>query len=232
MKNRSLFALASTATAALLVVGSITGAGATAGSSPEPRPLAHVRSAEFATASDVEEFEPGDETLSSEEISDLSEGEVEQILEVSEEAVTDAQEQFEEEVGAADYERALAAYEQLSAQLDQIIAAEGVEGLTARFPEEASTAAASAGMTEGFTIMTAAKRCLTVYKWQLQTIAWIAIGYGAFVSIAALFAGAVTIVGLPAGAVVAALGITLGTVGSYFLWKVDQQRWNSKRVCF
>lgn len=67
---------------------------------------------------------------------------------------------------------------------------------------------------------------------QLQTIPWIAIGYGAFVSIAALFAGTATIVGLPAGAVVAALGIPLGTVASFFLWKVDQQRWSSKRVCF
>ncbi|MCW3493881.1 hypothetical protein [Microbacterium sp. SSM24] len=47
-----------------------------------------------------------------------------------------------------------------------------------------------------------------------------------------LFAGAVSIVGFPARAVVGALGIGLGVVGSFFLWKVDQQRWSSKRVCF
>lgn len=81
-------------------------------------------------------------------------------------------------------------------------------------------------------VETVAKRCMTVYKWQLQTIAWIAIGYGAFVSIAALFAGAATVIGLPAGAVVGAIGIGLGVVGSFFLWKVDQQRWTPKRVCF
>jgi hypothetical protein len=79
--------------------------------------------------------------------------------------------------------------------------------------------------------VTAAKRCVTIHEWQLQVIAWILIGYGAFVSLAGGFASG-TVVGLPVGAVAIAAGVSLATTAQFFLWKVDQQRWSSKRVCF
>jgi len=232
MSKKYIVTLTSIATAVALIVGFAVGYGVagelTAGSAmAQPASALAVRA-----ASDVDDFEPGSQTLSVEEVSQLNDDEIDEILAIGEEAVSDAQEDFESDARPSDYDLARAAYEQISASLDQIIASEGVEGLAERFPEDATVVDTAIDSGDRFVIDTVAKRCMTVYKWQLQTIAWIAIGYGAFVSIAALFAGAVTIVGLPAGAVVAALGITLGTVASFFLWKVDQQRWNSKRVCF
>ena len=41
-----------------------------------------------------------------------------------------------------------------------------------------------------------------------------------------------TAVGLPAGAIVAALGIGLGVTSTYFLWRMDHVTWSSQRVCF
>jgi|GEM_PF-2942956 len=233
MRKQSMIASASVAAvASALVVGLVVGLGVPQPGSPTSAPSAQDRSYQVATVAGEAPYEPGTETLPAEQASELTDGEVEEILEVSEEAVADAQEEFATDASPADYDKAVAAFAEISAQLDQIIADEGVEGLAERFPENVATADTAFDRGDGFAIETAAQRCLTVYKWQLQTIAWIAIGYGAFVSIAALFAGAVTIVGLPAGAVVSALGIGLGVVGSFFLWKVDQQRWNSKRVCF
>lgn len=80
-------------------------------------------------------------------------------------------------------------------------------------------------------IVTVAKRCVTVYKWQLQAVAWVAIFYAATISIVGLFATS-TIAGAPAGVVLGALGIGLGASGSFVLWVVDKIKWNSKRICW
>lgn len=229
--DRRMLVTAWTSTVAgALIVGLIAGYGIPQHISSESIANSTSRSAEIIAALESGSLEPGTETLSEDEVSELSDSEVEEILDVSKEAVEDAQLEFADDVSAADYEKAIAAYQQISAELDRIIATEGVEGLVERFPAD-STEEQYDQVSEPV-IETAASRCMTVYKWQLQTIAWIAIAYGTFVSIAALFAGSITIVGLPAGAVVAAAGISLAAVGQYFLWVVDRQKWNYKKVCF
>lgn len=164
------------------------------------------------------------ELLSEEEIAGLSEHEIEEILEESGEEVADAQADYASEASAAEYAKAVAAYEAIRTELEQVIEEGGVEAL-AELGTSSDTSAP--------TIVSASlsKACMTVYKWQLQTIAWVFIGFGALYSIAGLFV-AVTGVGLPAGAILGALGIGIGVTAQFFLWKVDQQRWNSKRVCF
>ncbi|TFD61704.1 hypothetical protein E3T39_06635 [Cryobacterium suzukii] len=168
--------------------------------------------------------EEGSTTLTSEQIAALTDRQVDAILASSMETVEEAQLDFAVEASAADYAMALEAYDSISAELDTLIASGDIAALDTTVEQEAAAAGA-------LSVQTVARRCSTVYKWQLQTIAWIAIGYGAFVTIAGLFVSG-TVIGLPAGAVLQAMGIGLGVIGTYFLWKVDHLRWNSKRVCW
>lgn len=162
-------------------------------------------------------------TLTPEQISALTDQQIDAILVSSNELVEEAQLDFAAEASPADYAMALEAYRSISAELDALIASGDIAALNTTVEQEAAASALS--------VQTVASRCITVYKWQLQTIAWIAIGWGAFVSIAGLFVSG-TVIGLPAGAVLGAMGIGLGVIGSYFLWRVDQLPWNSKRVCW
>lgn len=59
-----------------------------------------------------------------------------------------------------------------------------------------------------------------VPKWALQAFAWFVIIAGGVSATLSLFASG-TIVGLPAGAVLGALGIWLGLTGSALLWYAD-----------
>jgi hypothetical protein len=72
---------------------------------------------------------PRPETLSPDEVAELSEPEVELLLDTSAAAVERAQAAYSDDAARADYAMALQAYEAVSAQLDAIIEAEGVEGL-------------------------------------------------------------------------------------------------------
>lgn len=172
---------------------------------------------------------PGNEvpttTLTPDEIEALTDSQIDAILTSSAEDVKEAQLDFAEEASPADYALAVAAYDSMSAELDALIAS-GDIGTLSTTTEDLQQAAAGA-----LSIQTVASRCLTVYKWQMQTIGWIAIGYGAFISIVGLFASG-TVIGLPAGAVLGAMGIGLGVTGTFFLWKADHLTWNSKRICW
>jgi hypothetical protein len=75
--------------------------------------------------------------------------------------------------------------------------------------------------------------CFWVYvpKWAMRAFAWTIIVAGGVTATAALFVSG-TIVGLPAGAVLGALGIWVGITGGALLWWVDNyyaSRW--VRVC-
>jgi len=164
--------------------------------------------------------------LSGEELSDLTESDVLAIIEESSAEVDAVQDEYESEASAADYAKAVAAYDAFMAEALTTLDEQGVDGFLEDLGALESTVESDQLTTVAF-----AKTCLTVYKWQLQTIAWIGIGLGALTSIAGLFAAG-TVIGLPAGAVAGAVGIALGVTSTYFLWKVDQQKWDSKRVCF
>lgn len=62
--------------------------------------------------------------------------------------------------------------------------------------------------------------CVTIPKWALQAYAWYVIAAGGAFGVVGLFLDA-TILGLPAGAVLQALGIGYGITGSALLWWVD-----------
>lgn len=63
--------------------------------------------------------------------------------------------------------------------------------------------------------------CIHVERWVLDTIGWTAIIYGAGAVTIGLFVAG-TIVGIPVGAILQALGLWEGVLGTYFLWYVDQ----------
>lgn len=170
------------------------------------------------------EAAPAQETLTVEQIEQLSDQEIQDMLEASALKVENAQAAYAATATPEEYTAGTAAYEEVAGELDRIIEAGGVSGLRA---------AVDAGevVIDSPDIHSTDARCLTVHKWQLHTIGWILFAYGTFVTIAGLFASG-TVIGLPLGAVAGAAGITLAATATHFIWRVDQLRWKSKRVCF
>lgn len=62
--------------------------------------------------------------------------------------------------------------------------------------------------------------CGYIPKWALQAFAWYVILVGGYSAVVGMFASA-TIVGLPAGAVLGAIGAGLSFTGSFLLWWID-----------
>lgn len=73
--------------------------------------------------------------------------------------------------------------------------------------------------------------CVHVPRWVLDTIAWTAIIYGAGITTIGLFASG-TIVGIPVGAILGAVGLWDGVAGSLMLWWVDVYYPNGLPVCW
>lgn len=105
----------------------------------------------------------------------------------------------------ATYQEAMAAYEQYTASL-----ADGVE----------LEAPAAPGT----------RACVTVTKSALIAFAWVAIGYGSLLAAVGGFLD-LTIVGLPAGAVLNAVGIGNIFSGTVLLDRANAVKWTSKRIC-
>lgn len=74
-----------------------------------------------------------------------------------------------------------------------------------------------------------ASMCVTIPKWAVVAYAWYAIAAGGTTAAVGAFLDG-TIVGLPAGAVLNALGIGVGITGSGLLYWTDHTSW-PKRVC-
>jgi hypothetical protein len=80
-------------------------------------------------------------------------------------------------------------------------------------------------------IVLAPKRaCVTVTKAAVVAFAWVVIGYGSLLAAVGGFLD-LTIVGLPAGAVLNAIGIGDIFVGTVLLDRANRIKWSSKRVC-
>ena len=62
--------------------------------------------------------------------------------------------------------------------------------------------------------------CGYIPRWAFEAFAWYVIIVGGYFGVVGLFASA-TIFGLPAGAVLGAIGIGLTVTGSFLLWYVD-----------
>lgn len=74
-----------------------------------------------------------------------------------------------------------------------------------------------------------ARACISIPRWAVVAYGWYLIAHGALVAGAGGFVDA-TIVGIPAGAVMNALGIGEGTSGYALLYWADHTSW-PKRVC-
>jgi hypothetical protein len=80
-------------------------------------------------------------------------------------------------------------------------------------------------------VVLAPKRaCVTVTKSAVIAFAWVVIGYGSLLAAVGGFLD-LTIVGLPAGAVLNAIGIGDVFVGTVLLDRANRIKWSSKRVC-
>ena len=73
--------------------------------------------------------------------------------------------------------------------------------------------------------------CVFVPRWVLDTIAWTAIIYGAGLVTIGLFAEG-TIIGVPIGAILQAIGLWDGVSGTFMLWWVDTYYPNGINVCW
>jgi hypothetical protein len=73
--------------------------------------------------------------------------------------------------------------------------------------------------------------CGNIPRWAFEAFAWYVIAVGGYVSVVGLFLDA-TIFGLPAGAVLGAIGIGLTVTGSLLLWYVDGHMPEVQYVCF
>ena len=62
--------------------------------------------------------------------------------------------------------------------------------------------------------------CGYIPKWALQAFAWYVIVVGGYTAVVGLFVSG-TIVGLPAGAVLGAIGVGVGLTGQAMLWWID-----------
>ncbi|WP_144413384.1 hypothetical protein [Corynebacterium epidermidicanis] len=121
-------------------------------------------------------------------------------------AVREAQEQYRQTASPEEYAAAMRAFEELQ-----------TEGLISRQSE-----AGPDNSVRGF-------GCVSIPKWAVVALAWDMIARGAVVGTVGGFLDT-TIVGLPAGAVLNALGIAAGTSGNGVLYWADHTDW-PKNIC-
>ncbi|MCX2750509.1 hypothetical protein OOZ51_22295 [Arthrobacter sp. MI7-26] len=96
----------------------------------------------------------------------------------------------------------------------------------------ASGAGSGTAVGPGAVIHRADFICVPVYKWELESIAWFVMIAGGATAAVGGFIDA-TIVGLPVGAVLNAVGIGTGLSGSALLWWADTYYEDgSATVCF
>lgn len=82
----------------------------------------------------------------------------------------------------------------------------------------------------GLAISAQAYWCYYLPNWALDAYAWIIIIEGGVLATASLFIDA-TVVGIPLGAVLGALGIWVGATGGFLLWYFDKYYPNGAWIC-
>jgi hypothetical protein len=108
--------------------------------------------------------------LSDEKFAALTDADVQAILAKDAAAVAEDQAAYAAEASPHDYVKAVEAFNSFRTGMDAAIKNEGVASVREKLETIAagSTAATSAA---GLSIVTVGSRCITIYKWQLQTIA-------------------------------------------------------------
>ena len=76
----------------------------------------------------------------------------------------------------------------------------------------------------------AAYACVTIYRWQIEAIGWVMVAQGVVVGALGGFID-LTIIGIPVGAVLNALGLGQGASGAFVIWWADTQFPDHRRVC-
>ena len=107
----------------------------------------------------------------------------------------------------ADYQRAEQAFAQMMAQAPVGLPAQDAIGTNS-----ATTATVQLAATHKVTV--------TIYRWELEAVAWYYIVMGGTVAAVGAFVD-FTGVGIPVGAVLNAIGIGTGVTGSFILWYAD-----------
>lgn len=115
-------------------------------------------------------------------------------------AVQQAQARYAATASPEDYAKAKSAFEEMRKQLES------------RKSGDASSSSTTATLSDWW--------CVPLYKWELEAFAWLIIIEGGVEATAALFVDA-TVIGIPLGTALGALGIWSGITGSGLLWWAD-----------
>ncbi|MFM6973779.1 MAG: hypothetical protein ACKOXM_01320 [Agromyces sp.] len=111
------------------------------------------------------------------------------------------------------------------ALVNLIYAERSVATITTRISQQSAEVALS---TSGKVVLSSTHTArVKIYKWQLEAFAWYLIAHGAVITAVGGFVD-FTGVGIPVGAVMNAIGIGMGTSGSWLLWWTDTYFGNSR----
>ena len=119
--------------------------------------------------------------------------------------VAELQEQYKAEASPEDYQRAVDAY-------DQLVAGKATDVAAAEQPQGAAASGEEYAM------------CVSIPKWAVVAVAWYAMVGGGATAVVGTVADA-TIVGLPAGTVLAAIGAGEGITANALLYWSDRTDW-------
>ena len=119
--------------------------------------------------------------------------------------VAELQEQYKAEASPEDYQRAVDAY-------DQLVAGKATDVAAAEQPQGAAASGEEYAM------------CVSIPKWAVVAVAWYAMVGGGATAVVGTVADA-TIVGLPAGTVLAAIGAGEGITVNALLYWSDHTDW-------
>lgn len=134
--------------------------------------------------------------------------------------VAQLQQEYAKKASPADFAKAKAAFEELKHQHDTKSAAAPGAGVTSAGSTASPAPAPSAAKPSGITAARAGWWCSPIYTWELEALAWYVIVVGGVAATLGAFLD-VTVVGIPLGAILNAIGIWDGISGTALLWWAD-----------
>jgi hypothetical protein len=74
------------------------------------------------------------------------------------------------------------------------------------------------------------RACVTIYRWQIEALGWLLVAKGVVVGAIGGFVDA-TVIGIPVGAVLNAVGLVQGATGAFVIWWADTHFPVSRNIC-
>lgn len=134
--------------------------------------------------------------------------------------VSQLQQEYAEKASPEDYAKAKSAFEDLKHQHDSGSAAAPGAGVTSAGSTASLNRSRDAAKPSGADAARAGWWCSPVYTWELEALAWYVIIVGGVAATLGAFLD-VTVVGIPLGAILNAIGIWDGISGTALLWWAD-----------